>query len=469
MNQENIKDANAHNYYKMTDRGYVFNDMSVPYDWNSVMHYKSTYFITAEAYTANPRQYTMTMHDGTPLFPNSPRMTSLDSKQLALQYPQQCSALKMDKCDNGEEILLNRKCDSVLDCSDGSDEADCGDYNCPRTIKLTSSSSSASALMGVYDKKRGLHNGRAYWKKRGRTMFLYYSHIRQQWLINRDVNDQYAHMESLNGDIPCPTYPASWAFYDGETRQHIIMEKFTAECYGPLCDRVGNCNKHDCDENAFCDVNSFVNKGYTCTCLDGYEEDGKTCRLPCTAQGGLENDHHKIIVSDEDSTDFDYASYQCQQLGEGWDLSFVNFRHEYYYLLDLIEANCLQDYGFWFGWQKETNSKYNTIFGKEAQWNIKWDRRNPTKAQRNNECVQLSDGKFTRVACDSYSSAFVCEKHNYADTCSPANSEPQPDPKYIINKSAGKSWEGKNKNQTKFRASTIHDVEQLNKKVNPCF
>ena len=53
VHTENIKEGNRHNYYKMTDRGYHFNDMNVSYDWNSIMHYKSTYFITAEAYTAN--------------------------------------------------------------------------------------------------------------------------------------------------------------------------------------------------------------------------------------------------------------------------------------------------------------------------------------------------------------------------------------------------------------------------------
>ena len=443
VHTDNIKWGSRHNYYKMTDRGYHFNDMNVPYDRNSIMHYKSTYFITPEAYTANPRQYTMTTPDGDPVFPNSPRMTSMDSQQLALQYPSQCSPLKMDTCANGEEILMNRKCDSVLDCADGSDEADCGDYNCPRTLKMDAYGQTHLPHMGVYDRKRGLYNGRAYWKKRGKTFYLYYSHARQQWLGNIELNDFYANLQSLTGDIACPTEKsATWAVYDGETRsQYIFGPEFTVECYGPRCDRVSNCNQHDCDENAFCEVNDFHNQGFTCTCLEGYEGDGKTCRLPCTAQGGLETDHHKVIVSEEDEIDYDYASYKCQQLGRGWDLAFVNFRHEYTYLWDLIESNCLQDYGFWFGWQKNGN-KYETIFGKESHWNIKLDRKNPTKSQRNFECVQLTEGKFTRVACDAHSKAFVCEKHNYADTCSPAEIEPEHDPKYVINKSAGKTWEG---------------------------
>ena len=93
-----------------------------------------------------------------------------------------------------------------------------------------------------------------------------------------------------------------------------------------------------------------------------------------------------------------------------------------------------------FSWvSKAAASRFNI---KESHWNIKWDRKNPTKAQRGFECVQLNDGKFTRVACDSHSKAFVCEKHNYADTCSPAENEPRGDPKYVINKNAGKTWEG---------------------------
>ena len=80
----------------------------------------------------------------------SPRMTSIDSKQLALQYPDFCKPLKMEQCSNGEEILLNRKCDSVVDCADGSDEQDCGDYDCPRVIKITSSKK--IDMLGIYDK-----------------------------------------------------------------------------------------------------------------------------------------------------------------------------------------------------------------------------------------------------------------------------------------------------------------------------
>ena len=80
----------------------------------------------------------------------SPRMTSIDSKQLALQYPDFCKPLKMEKCSNGEEILLNRKCDSVVDCADGSDEQDCGDYDCPCVIKITSSK--IIEMLGIYDK-----------------------------------------------------------------------------------------------------------------------------------------------------------------------------------------------------------------------------------------------------------------------------------------------------------------------------
>ena len=60
---------------------------------------------------------------------------------------------------------------------------------------------------------------------------------------------------------------------------------------------------HDCDENAYCTVNAFVSDGYVCNCLDGYEGNGKNCMLPCTAEGGLDDNHYKVIV-DEDNANY---------------------------------------------------------------------------------------------------------------------------------------------------------------------
>ena len=50
-------------------------------------------------------------------------------------------------------------------------------------------------------------------------------------------------------------------------------------------------------------MNPFVKDGYVCNCLDGYEENGKTCRLPCTAEGGLDDEHYKVVV-DEDNAGY---------------------------------------------------------------------------------------------------------------------------------------------------------------------
>ena len=67
-----------------------------------------------------------------PIFPKSPRMTTIDSKQLALMYSKFCALPEMDHCENDEEILKNRFCDGVTDCTDGSDEQNCGDYGCAK-------------------------------------------------------------------------------------------------------------------------------------------------------------------------------------------------------------------------------------------------------------------------------------------------------------------------------------------------
>ena len=104
----------------------------------------------------------------------------------------------------------------------------------------------------------------------------------------------------------------------------------------------------------------------------------------------------------------------------------------------------MSDEEFWFGFQKETNGKnYNTIFGKEAQWNIKFDKKKPPKAAKDYECVRLVNGKFTRVQCSSTSGAYVCENHNYADRCEPESEPAKVDAKYHVEPIGWKGWEGK--------------------------
>ena len=125
-----------------------------------------------------------------------------------------------------------------------------------------------------------------------------------KWMINREIHDFYANMESLNGDIACPGLSKHWNYYDGGAREWVILSDLKIECHGSRCGSdEDNCEKHDCDENAYCTVNPFVKDGYVCNCLDGYEGNGKTCRLPCTAEGGLDDEHYKVVV-DEDNAGY---------------------------------------------------------------------------------------------------------------------------------------------------------------------
>ena len=103
----------------------------------------------------------------------------------------------------------------------------------------------------------------------------------------------------------------------------------------------------------------------------------------------------------------------CQQHGDTWDLAFINWRHEFSYLVDLIDGNCLENKEFWFGWKKD-GKEYNTIFNKDSHWKIKFDKKKPPKGTKDYECVRLVNGRFTRVPCTSTSGAYVCENHNYA-------------------------------------------------------
>ena len=123
-------------------------------------------------------------------------------------------------------------------------------------------------------------------------------------MINREIHDFYANMESLNGDIACPGLSKHWNYYDGGAREWVILSDLKIECHGSRCGSdEDNCEKHDCDENAYCTVNPFVKDGYVYNCLDGYEGNGKTCRLPCTAEGGLDDEHYKVVV-DEDNASY---------------------------------------------------------------------------------------------------------------------------------------------------------------------
>lgn len=44
----------------------------------------------------------------------------------ATESPRECDPSKEMRCDDGQCILLRRKCDNIFDCLDGSDERGCG-------------------------------------------------------------------------------------------------------------------------------------------------------------------------------------------------------------------------------------------------------------------------------------------------------------------------------------------------------
>ncbi|CBY12432.1 unnamed protein product [Oikopleura dioica] len=126
---ENIIPDAASNYAKIDIDSWE--DVNSPYDFTSVMHYGSDFFITNEASEAG--LFTMTKLNGEPIIPQRNGATSIDLHQLTYAYDGFCSGqVEFESCSNGDPLLPTRVCDGNADCVDGSDEGeDClVDWGC---------------------------------------------------------------------------------------------------------------------------------------------------------------------------------------------------------------------------------------------------------------------------------------------------------------------------------------------------
>lgn len=102
---DNIKPDFANNYAKIPTE--EWEDVSSPYDFTSVMHYGSDFFITDEAWAAG--NYTMTYLNGEPIWPQRNGATSIDLHQLTYAYDGFCAQqVEFETCDNGDPLLPAR-------------------------------------------------------------------------------------------------------------------------------------------------------------------------------------------------------------------------------------------------------------------------------------------------------------------------------------------------------------------------
>ena len=243
VNWQNINTDNIHNYKTIIERGNSWDDMGTPYDLNSIMHYQSHFFLTADAYLRG--EWTMLKKpEMTPIFPKSPRMTTSDSQELAIMYKYWCEVPETVQCENGEKILQNRFCDGVFDCGDKSDERDCGHYNCPRVIDFSSSirfkdrkdsnGQILKLLQGKYSRQKDFHNGHVIYKMHGHPHFIYFSLFHGRWVINQEINERFTHILSLMGDVPCPSDSDYWTWWDNTYRRWQPVPDISLKC-------VGNC------------------------------------------------------------------------------------------------------------------------------------------------------------------------------------------------------------------------------------
>ena len=132
---ENILPDFASNYAKIEIN--EWEDVGSPYDFTSVMHYGSDFFITQEASDAG--LFTMTKLNGEPIVSQRNGATSIDLHQLTYAYDGFCAGqVQFDSCKNGDPLLPARVCDGNADCVDGSDEGeDClVDWGCCASFEL---------------------------------------------------------------------------------------------------------------------------------------------------------------------------------------------------------------------------------------------------------------------------------------------------------------------------------------------
>lgn len=201
VHMENVIPSMQHNFDRMKTE--EWEDMGEVYDLKSTMHYDGNAFLTQEA--AAQGLSSMTYKDTNErVVVNSARATSIDVVQIAKRYHDFCSIPSTKFCPTGEYYLDGRDCDGVVDCDDGSDEQieECAEYNCGKTMKLTSQKAFGGTLDFQWVDNEYIGD-KPYWYNTQRKWYLYH-YQNDMWYIHSRPGNNAGFYYGYGVDA-CPT------------------------------------------------------------------------------------------------------------------------------------------------------------------------------------------------------------------------------------------------------------------------
>jgi len=187
----------------------------------------------------------------------------------------------------------------------------------------------------------------------------------------------------------------------------------------------------------------------------------------CDGTGELQNSYERYqfypAPTKEDfatSKNYTAARESCQSLGDNWDLMIINTKREWTFLKEVMDDSCWDHEAWWIGFKEYDTvapgqrGSLTTVFGKEPEWEPKWETDEPNDAQGVEECIRYRLGDFNDAPCSKYWSGvkrdeigmgYVCEKHNYIESCEPVAVDSEFMENYSIhepkNVGEGKSWD----------------------------
>ena len=262
------------NYFKMNEADWI--ETKYPFEMRSVMIYANT--------------ENFTKHNGELVTNRSPILTTTDAlqvqelyckKQPKFEFKEHVMCSKADELGFFRPVFLDRICDGVIDCHDGSDE-DESRFACVRTSGCcegyilwdeTDSDRKFIARYEIVDQysNRPYYNGFNRVNNQMESLIcIENNNQNDRWVIvQNQQNDVLQWLKGLKGAISsnnCPPVGVKWTGVADN-------RKLRLECSHKRRS-VNYCDEASCDVNAHC-INRLNN--YKCECNYGFTGDGKFC------------------------------------------------------------------------------------------------------------------------------------------------------------------------------------------------